>query len=71
MAALVVVHMCKREEVRWRMLGVHCVGWFVCVVGCVLLWRALGTSACACVCVCVYVDLGGVHSRVPGFSVCV
>ena len=70
MAALVVVHMCKREEVRWRMLGVHCVGWFVCVVGCVLLLRALGPLRVR-VCVCVYVDLGGVHSRVPGFSVCV
>ena len=28
-------------------------------------------SACVCVCVFVYVDSGGVHSRVPGLSVCV
>ena len=53
MFAWVVVHMCsKREEVRWRMLGVGCVCCGVCVAmaGSRYLLRVVCVSVCGCIC---------------------
>ena len=69
MVALVVVHVYER---RGSLAHARRVCRLVCVCcGVCVAIAGSRTSACACVCVCVYVDLGGVHSRVPGFSVCV